>query len=609
MTVEDLDIVAQVEDQFTTPLDRLEEMIYDVGVAEESVFPIDVDVRGVTKAETELLSLASTAETIDDVDIGADVGENQLFQGFRQTPGIGGGSDKGEAVTSGGRDKGFLTRRDLNNLRRVLGDAFDEEIVVDFEGQVSEPSRLVRGGFGPNIRTGELTEALFDDDSDVDLDLLSGLGSTDTDVFTETIEEMRELDLVTGDLANENRSLLRRMQDVSPKMGTFFALFAAILPLLFTFIGALPAAIAGVVALGGAAIGAAGALAAIGGLGLMGMGMEGGQFSMDALSEEWEELRKTFIEAFAPLATTFAPVVEDLIDDVGRLFETLGQMRVLQSLRDEFSAIGDALVRVIPPLIAGFVELGEAAAPVLGDLVGFLATIDWGELFTDILRQTLPFLYNITDAILTMLPALFKLSMGFLSFVSILMDGVSALFAFIDMLGPLAPLLGVLISIFLTLVTVVSLYSKVTELAAAVTGFFSGTAVSSAVSSLQQLTIYQLLAAEASLTMASAFAAALEVITLGLATIAIGYFVTQLVKINNQIGGIRDKMKGLSDTSVGSDFGGLSGSSSSSANPYYVENNYNVNAPNREAANRTTESLRYGSTYQSGAKADNNFSG
>jgi hypothetical protein len=640
---DDLTVDAVVDDHFSGTLDNLADSLVQVGQVAEAVFPIEASVSGDEQAVTKLTAVAEAAERVDDVDVDIDsqlgnvddVDDNQIFDAevalsdeealgvadlfnpksaFRQTPGM----DAGDAVTpDGGGDEDDAI--DIDRLADVLGDAFDSSQLLETGGDVRSPSRLIEGGFEANFDTEGIAEAFVqgtpDDMPDVDEDILDALSprtATDVDVFDDAIDALDELDLVTGDLAGEQRSLLHQIEQFTPKMGDFFKVFAALIPLIGVFVGALPAAIAGVGALAVAALTAAGALAAVGGLGILGLGLEDGEFSMDALTDHVTELRDAFIEAFGPVAQSFAPLMEDLLDDVRFMFDELAaRSHVLRALREDFHALGEFITGTLPGGLAALARLGTATVPIFEKLFGFVGDVDVVRVIADVLSETLPLLAQIGIALVEALPGLFRMSKGFLMMAAAITTVISVLFQVIEALGPLGVGLGAVIGAMLTLASISGLLSLSMGLLTSEFVTMAASALPSVVTAMGAYTESMLLGAGATATMASAASLLIEILTVGLATAAIGYALVRLNELRQSISETTQELDALAGTNASVGVSGVRSAGSGgrgTANPYVdIDNNYEVNASDREEANRQTESLNYNDNYTSGSQDDATF--
>ena len=535
--VDDLNIDAIVSDEFTDPLRKLGEALESIDEIAEDTFPIEAKVDNYTKTKNDLEDLADAADDIDDVHVTTTTGGG----GGAASATSGGGGGGVSATPDGSGRSRFLDIDEVLDLRDQLGEDFDFERLVNRRGDITSERELVAPSLGDRIDNDAFFDALRR--GDIDLDIL------DKD---DSLTRLRQRGLL-----DEEAELTDILEDVNPKMGDFFKVLASLLPLIAVFVGALPAAIGGIIALAGAAVAAAGALAAVGGLGILGIGLQDGQFSMDPIRDELESVKNAFIEAFGPLAESFAPTLRELFRDIEDLFFAVASRgRVLQQFEDDIRAVGDALVRFIPPLLASMGNLGQAAAPILGQIATFLAQTDFGSLFAGLLADTLPTLRVFVDSLLTALPAIYALSKGFLLVATFITALLSGLLGFLESLGPLLTAIGVLVGGFLVMYTVIAV-TKV-----AIGGMISvmgSLALASEVASASMVTL-------------------ISVLTLGLA--AAVYLISDLLSpLSEKMREVRENVENIQSRN-GRQFG-------RGGNVYVVEGD-------REQRNRTIESSRYG---------------
>lgn len=615
MTVENLDIVAQVEDQFTDPLDEMVDKLLEIDRVAHDVFPIEAEV-DIASAQDDLATLGSEVEALDDseIDVETNVDTDTVSRAASATS-VDAIDDGDDLFADLFDPRGGASHTDIDDIPG-FGDVIDATQPRADGGEFTQVSGILEEGLpnSDNIDLPGLSQAWENPNiPDIDDDFIKTLANGGDEVG-DAVETLRKYDLTMGDLDDSSRSLIQRFDDIELKMGDFFKIFASLLPLLLTFVAAMPAAIAGVVALGAAAVSAAGGLAAIAGLGALGIGLQGGQFSMEPLQQEFEELRRSFIEAFAPLAQTFAPVVRQLTDDIGEMFDAIAARgRVLQRLRDEFAGIGDMLVSVMPTLLANFAALSDAAAPILGKIVRFFASGDFAATFAKLLHDLLPAISQIAQTIRDAIPAIIEISKGFLIWVSVIATGLSLLFQFIDVLGPLGTGLGFVVGTLMTLVTVVSLANNLLAIFTVETSILSGTAIASAVTGLRSMIAGFLGVAESATIATAATAAFISVATIGLG-VALAGIASHFSKMNTEMSETQSRLKDLTKGPNAIGTGTLSSSGTTSSggqqsNPYVQHNHYEVNANGREQANRASYSLSYQTDHRSGQKQDSQYGG
>lgn len=251
--------------------------------------------------------------------------------------------------------------------------------------------------------------------------------------------------LATGNLSEMNLA----MSDVHNAL-------ARLIPVLFVFIGALPAAITAIATLATAAVAAAASLAAIGGLGLMGFAMaqeEGGGIpSAESFMAAFEEIRDSFFEAFAPLAQRLAPLFEDALNGLGRLFQAIAdQGDALMALTDEARAFGGFVMNFIPQFLRAMAGLVEMVSPVFGQIADFIQSNQITRAFVAITHEALPALQALTEQLLLLLPGLMRASVGFLRVSAAVFGVFNAIGKLLSFLPITAEQLGVIIGSALTL--------------------------------------------------------------------------------------------------------------------------------------------------------------
>ncbi|QGA82763.1 hypothetical protein [Halomicrobium sp. LC1Hm] len=623
MPVESLTLEASVVEDFEATLGKLETQLRNVGTIGDAVFPIEADVDGVAETTAELEELAAAAESVDE-QLDIDTSTNTDIKDPLD-------DDGGQSVaTSGGfvDDDPFLGVDQLRDLKDAFGDAFDEQALLDREGRITRPIDVLEDST-ERLNSGDVVDSLFDDDTLLSMDDLGGLFSGDIDPFSESIEELNDRDIL--DLPDDD-SFVERLADIDLKMTQFHDILAGVIPIFGTFAAAMPAAVGGLVALGGAALGAAGALGAVGGLGLLGLSMDGGQIDTSQLAERLTELKHTFLDSFGPIAEILAPTTEALLTDVVMLFRRLGaEATVLTSVSDDLRALGDGLVDVLPSLAVGFTRLGDAMMPIFGLLGNFVANQDWAAMLGEMIATTADEMAVLGIALMDLLPTVFRLSEGFLLTAAYLTAVADAAFTLLNGLGPLLPILGGVTGALLTLVGVSSL---ATTVGGALNSMLSLMGVSGVIASegllamsfaqattaatsqglrasllstipyLQSFTTSTIGAALGSVTLGQALAGVISVLSLG----AFGFMLLQMQQINSEIKSATSNLKELGR--VGSRVDGMGVSVGATTTPSTTggsmsqQNVYNVNAPSRTAGNRNAQTM----SYQEGTTLDSEFS-
>lgn len=268
------------------------------------------------------------------------------------------------------------------------------------------------------------------------------------------------LSRLMGKLGDEFGDVMKSIEDFDLRMSDLHNAMAKLIPLLFVFLGAIPAAITAIYGLAVAAGAAAAGLMALAGLGALGVGLQDGQFDADRLKDVMEEVRSDFIEAFAPLAERLQPLFEDAIDGLDKLFQGIAnEGDALMELTDEARAFGDFILDFVPGALRDLGAMVEALAPIFGDIGQFLERE-----FTNIVRtltsltaQTVPFLADMAMQIGRMIPALVKMSIGFMQIVNIILKFVGFLGWLLGLLGVTPRAFGAVTAAVLTMATAILL--------------------------------------------------------------------------------------------------------------------------------------------------------
>lgn len=371
------------------------------------------------------------------------------------------------------------------------------------------------------------------------------------------------------------------MREVNFSMRDYLQIVTDLLPVFGVFVAAIPAAVASLISLAAAATAVIGAFGAIAGLGLMGFIMQDdGTLDFQILKDELRETAEAFVDAFAPLARRFAPLIADFFERTRAIFDDLARAASpLTQFTDEFRDVFDILESALPALLSGAIQLAQATLPLVIESLSFIADIDFFELFGQVIASTLPIMAILFRRIIALLPTLVKLSLGFLQVATAIVTAVVGVLNFLDAFGPLLPIFAVAIALILTTVTVLSLLQTAMAVLAPI-----ATAAATSISILQTgLAGYigeAIFAAGATFSLTSALYALAFVVTLGGIAFA---FVT----LQQQISGFREEVSGLTDDledldSVSSNmtgFGGglgVGGTGTGGRGSIYVDNSQTV---------------------------------
>lgn len=412
--LDSLIISASVLDDFSDTLDELLAELSRIDAEEEDTFPIDADMR-IAEFMVKAQQVKKELREIDRMDPEADVDVDQ--------------DPLQESV------EGIATRGAAR--AGMLGFMGEGPAAHEFDETTIMPENL---------------------DIDIDRRASQAIGGT----LSQTVEEAMDMpDLFEGRRdRSPARKLFQEFVDLRLFMSGFMNTMAALIPLMGVFVGALPAAIAGIGALAAAAIAAAGALAAPIGLGIGGMIFAGGQLDVAELQDQIRQTLDTFLQAFTPVMEALQPMVEGLFNQFRFLIRDLSRRsNILLQLTDDIAGGFQFLSETIGPALEDFILFGQAALPTMQLLIGGLASFDWFKIFSSVLRQTLPLMDILATQIVAIVPAIFEISMGFF----LVADAILALLGGLSRLITAVPFLGegfgVLIGLLFTAISATALYS------------------------------------------------------------------------------------------------------------------------------------------------------
>lgn len=366
----------------------------------------------------DLLELQTIAETTDDVNIDVDVrGDRELDALMAQLAAI-------EAMDRAGVGNVSAGVRDTSAVRAAVapGGAGGMGISQLLSAQVDQMGRLIR-------------------DLNVDLDEMGDSMAHTMSAADRAADSFNIADLSMSDLHNT---------------------MAQLVPVLIVFVGALPAVIAGVVALGTAAFAAAASLAAIAGLGFLGAAMARGEGNfMEGAQDILSEIQSDFMDAFGGLSQRLAPLFEDFLDGLDRMFQRIANLDdVLMSLTAEARKFGDFMSEWMVGLIRDLGLMADAFAPVFGMIADFAEDMDLIEALTVFMADALPDLVVLNRLLIGMLTRLTEMSKGFLEVANAVGLTLNAFFTLFEMLGVSNKQMGILIGTLLVGVTVANLLSS-----------------------------------------------------------------------------------------------------------------------------------------------------
>lgn len=464
--------------------------------------------------------------------------------------------------------------------------------------------------------------------ADVDADTFETMGGTTVSVSPEMFGEGVERDLRQAQnraLADrrrderdrdDGRSLLRRtvstITDTLPDVASIAENFdatllnnirASLVPLLLVFISSLPAAIAGLIGLAGAALSVAGAFGGILGLGALGIANAEGISLEDVIAD----LKAQFMDAFAPVAEALRPTVMAIVDSMGPFFDALAQSASgLRLLTDDLRAFTRSIQGAIVDGVRNLIQFADAVIPLLSDIADRFLNGSVFAALADILRETIVPLLFFADAIANLIPFIIDLSVGFLLVAGIITQ-VFSLFGRLASLFPgVAQALGVLIGALLTLITVQSLNIFLTKLfaetliltkAKAIAQFIFG--IGQSIAALLGYTGSTLAATAATIAFGVAAISVLTILTGGLLT-AVGGLSLGFLNLGNAIGVSTDKLdefarraKRVNGMSVNSGSGPYTDFSEGGGTAVVDNSTTNIRAPDTETGTSVARTHDY----------------
>ncbi|WP_226041168.1 hypothetical protein [Natrinema sp. DC36] len=270
------------------------------------------------------------------------------------------------------------------------------------------------------------------------------------------------LSKIIDSLGDGVRDTLKSVKDFRLNMSDMHNLLANIMPLMFTFIMAMPAAITALMTLAAAAISAAAAFGAIGILGAVGsaMGDSGGMPEMEDFTEMFEEVRDDLFEAFAPLAERLAPLFEDGLDGLEKFFnEVAAEGDSLMALRDSSREFGRFLIDYIPGALSSMAGTVKAMAPVFGAIGEYLQDTQILRTFVNLAMESMPQLKALAGMLIDVAYALTKTSVGFVIVTNAVLQLFGAIASIFNLFGITNEMLGVIVGSLLSLASIVGILS------------------------------------------------------------------------------------------------------------------------------------------------------
>ena len=249
---------------------------------------------------------------------------------------------------------------------------------------------------------------------------------------------------------------------LSLRMSDLHNAMAKLIPLVLVYVGALPAAIGGLLGLATAAASAAAALGALTGLAGYGFALQAGDGdAMQGLQEITDRIQEDFADAFEPLARDLAPLFEDALDGLERFFDTLASHGdILRSLTDDARAFGAFMSEYIVGIATTMGTLADTATPLFALLGDVVRDLDLIEGFAGFLAQTLPALVAFGDSLADIIVRISEFSVGILAVSAVLTNMIDIILWVVSGFGLFEEEIGAVIGALLGLLTIGSiLYS------------------------------------------------------------------------------------------------------------------------------------------------------
>lgn len=390
-TAEHLDLITNVSDNFTNPLTRLSGLLETVGQQADQLDPIYIRTVVQDRQLRQLNRRLATGQTLN---IGT------------ATSGLGGsllGDDDSDLFGEAAPFVGGGRSHTLSDLSGTLSDAIGDLGDQIPDGDSGSSFSVGRGGVASNVPL-MLSHALA-----AGIPGMGG-GSDGSSGGGSAIPSDPDLS-----------DLKQTFVDARVGMTQFYDVVAAGLPLMLTFVGAIPAVIGALGGLTAAALGAAGGLAGILGLGLAGAAQReaGGEVpGFQDFQSLFDGVGEAFFESFDPLLRDLGPFIENAIDGLPSVFDELADASmVLTRLKDDARAFGTFMVDFTSGSIRELGALADAARPVFGMIASGLSNLNITRRLGGALRETLPQVAELTSLLLDALPVIFNISRGLL-FVS-----------------------------------------------------------------------------------------------------------------------------------------------------------------------------------------------
>ena len=403
--------------------EKLSDITADVGFEGISDKELSVRSMRVAAGNVTVVGGAESGNIVDEI-------ENVLsgFDTQTQVEGGGGGGtdDDTTVVTRRPRDISSIVDR----ISGIESDVTVERVTADLEPEVFEGANLGDVVDMEDIEAPNMGE-LMDLQTGETQRGRGGVLSSIRDMFDGLENPMKKFDLRMSDLHNA---------------------LAKLVPLILVLVGAVPALYTAMIGLAAAAISAAAALLAIGGFGALGVGLQGGEFNMQRLSDVLSDIRDEFIEAFGPLSERLEPLFMDAVGGLSLLFDAVAlNGDALMQLTDDARAFGQFLLSFIPSALASMAAMVETMRPVFSMMADAIDNASILRTLTALTLDIIPAVAALTSAVIDILPALVRFSAGFASILGGILTAIDFIGKLVSILPLKAEALGAVTAAALTL--------------------------------------------------------------------------------------------------------------------------------------------------------------
>jgi len=191
-----------------------------------------------------------------------------------------------------------------------------------------------------------------------------------------------------------------------------------------------------------------------------------------------DDLRRDFLDAFAPLAERLEPIFRDAADAMTLFFNAISrQGDALMELTDDARAFGQFMMDWVPEVLTAMASMAEAFSPVFGAISDALDDAQVLRTLTRLTMEVIPAIGQMADTIISAIPYIIKMSIGFAIVSNAIMDALSVLGSFLRMIGISPEMLGIVVGSMLALASAIALTNTALN-------SFVASAMASAISSM-----------------------------------------------------------------------------------------------------------------------------